>query len=224
MIDKLHYISTAAADGTHLTNIRQALSSGCKWIQLRIKDRPLDHVLSCAFKASALCESFGARLIVNDYPGVALAVNAYGLHLGLDDIAVAEARAIVGDRLVIGGTANTIEHIKQRASEGVDYIGLGPLRFTATKQKLSPLLGLAGYHSIIAEAKALGIHIPVIAIGGINVEDIPALMLTGVHGVAMSGAIRNAEDPAKTVAIIYEHLNASHIKLHQKMISHVTNS
>jgi len=207
MIDKLHYISQQPENGTHLTAIKAALDAGCKWIQLRVKDEPQDLVLQHALNAVKLCNAYGARLIVNDYPEIALKAGAHGLHLGLNDMPVAQARAIVGSNMIIGGTANTFEHIKQRIAEGVDYIGLGPYRFTKTKQKLSPILGLEGYTAIIKQVRLANIQVPVIAIGGIELNDIAPIINTGLYGVAVSGAITFAPDPLQTVKQMYQQLN-----------------
>ncbi|RZK82310.1 MAG: thiamine phosphate synthase [Pedobacter sp.] len=210
MIDKLHYISQPAADGTHLTAIAEALNAGCKWIQLRIKNQPESDVLNQAKEAVKLCTKHDAKLIVNDYPEIALQAGAYGLHLGLDDMSVASARAIVGDNLIIGGTANTFDHIIQRIKEGVDYVGLGPYRFTTTKKKLSPILGLNGYRYIMEKLTQANITIPIIAIGGIQPEDIPGIIELDLYGVAMSGAITKAQNPRETIQTIYNNLNSAH--------------
>jgi len=207
MIAKLHYISQENSEQTHVPAIKKALEAGCNWIQLRVKNQPEEKVLKYALEARALCDAFGAKLIVNDHPHVALKAKADGLHLGLQDTPVKEARAIVGDKMIIGGTANTFEHIKQRVAEGVDYIGLGPFRFTKTKEKLSPILGLNGYKAIIKQMQESGTDIPIIAIGGIELADIAAIIQTGVYGVAVSGSITYAKDPVATVREMLAKLN-----------------
>lgn len=212
MIDKLHYISQQPPNGTHLTAIKAALNAGCKWIQLRVKDQSENLILEYALEAQALCDEFGAKLIVNDHPEIALKSGAYGLHLGLQDMPIAEARQIVGNQVIIGGTANTFGHILQRVAEGADYIGLGPYRFTKTKEKLSPILGLGGYREILERVRLTGISIPIIAIGGIEPDDILAIMQTGVHGVAISGAITHAADAAQTTQHIYRQLHMNVLK------------
>lgn len=189
MIDRLHYISQASANGTHLEAIQQVLASGGKWIQLRVKDQSTEEILKLAIAAKASCDAYGAKLIVNDYPEIALEANAHGVHLGLDDMSVRTARRLLGSEMIIGGTANTFEHILQRVEEGADYIGLGPYRFTSTKKKLSPIIGLEGYKSILDRMKAQGIRIPIVAIGGIVLEDISLIRQAGLHGVAISGAL-----------------------------------
>jgi thiamine-phosphate pyrophosphorylase len=199
MIAKLHYISQESAVVSHLEAIKKALDAGCDWIQLRVKNQPEEKVLRLALEARKLCDAFSAKLIVNDHPYVALNAKADGLHLGLQDMPVLQARAIVGPKMIIGGTANTFEHIQQRVSEGVNYIGLGPFRFTKTKEKLSPILGLEGYDAITKQMREANIQMPIIAIGGIELPDIAAIIETGIYGVAVSGAITFAQNPAETV-------------------------
>jgi thiamine-phosphate pyrophosphorylase len=194
VIDKIHYISQAPEKGSHLTAIEKVLRSGCKWIQLRVKEQSEADVLTLAFEAARLCREYKARLIINDYPRIALACGAYGVHLGLDDMPMSKARAILGKNKCIGGTANTFEDVLKRAEEGVDYIGLGPFRFTSTKKNLSPVLGIEGYTSILEQMNKAGISIPVIAIGGIGLPDIEPLFKLGIHGIAVSGLLTREND------------------------------
>ncbi|MGI4729191.1 MAG: thiamine phosphate synthase [Janthinobacterium lividum] len=204
MIAKLQYISQENTAQTHLYAIKTALEAGCKWIQLRVKNQPEEVVLQYALEARKLCDAFSAKLIVNDFPHVALKAKADGLHLGLQDMPVFQAREIVGPEMIIGGTANTFEHIRQRVSEGVSYIGLGPFRFTKTKEKLSPILGLEGYKVIMQQMREAKITTPIIAIGGIELTDIEVIIQTGVYGVAVSGAITHAANPSEIVTEILE--------------------
>jgi thiamine-phosphate pyrophosphorylase len=207
MIDKLHYISQQPENGSHLTAIRQALEAGCKWVQLRVKDQPADVILEYAIEANKLCNQHGAKLIVNDHPEIALKAGACGVHLGLQDMSVAQARRIVGQQMIIGGTANTFQHIRQRVTEGVDYIGCGPYRFTTTKAKLSPILGLEGLKAIVKQMRAANMTVPVIGIGGVLPEDITSLVDAGLYGVAISGAITRATDRKAIVNYSYQQLN-----------------
>lgn len=212
MINRLHYISQQPEQGTHLTAIKAALDAGAKWIQLRVKFEPKETILEYALSAVALCTEYGAKLIVNDHPEIALEAGAHGLHLGLEDMPVEKARSLVGTKMIIGGTANTFTHIEQRVAEGVDYIGLGPYRFTKTKQKLSPILGLEGYAEIISKVNQKGIKTPIIAIGGIESQDIKGIMKLGLYGVAVSGAITHAVNPAASIAQMYEYVNHTALK------------
>lgn len=204
MIDRLYFISQQTTTKTHLATIEEALEAGCRLIQLRVKNQPEAGVLALAKEAKALCVRYNAKLIVNDFPLVAKTVGAWGIHVGLQDMAVKEVRAIVGPEMIIGGTANTIEHVLQRAQEGVDYIGLGPYRFTATKEKLSRILGLEGYQRIMHQVRAANMQLPIVAIGGIVADDVPGLRDAGIHGVAVSGAITSAPDQSAAVKRINE--------------------
>jgi len=208
MIDKLHYISQQPENGSHLTAIRNALEAGCKWVQLRVKNQPADVILEYAIEANKLCNRYGAKLIVNDHPEIALKAGAYGVHLGLQDMFVVQARRIVGQKMIIGGTANTFQHVQQRVAEGVDYIGCGPYRFTTTKEKLSPILGLEGFKTIVKQMRAANMTVPIIGIGGVLPEDITSLMDAGLYGVAISGAITRAADRKAIVNYSYQRLNA----------------
>lgn len=203
MIDKLHYISQGNQTSSQLNAIKNALDAGCGWIQLRIKNQPEAAILKCALEAARLCEKYKARLIINDHPHIALESGAYGVHLGLNDMEIKKAREIIGKEMIIGGTANTFEHIRQRVNEGADYIGLGPYRFTTTKQNLSPVIGLEGYNLIMQQMLDSSIRIPVIAVGGITLPDISLIMQAKVYGVAISGALTDSPDKKKTVEDIY---------------------
>lgn len=207
MIDKLHFISSENNNTDHLSSIENALNSGCKWIQLRIKNQPEDVVKRYAIEAKKLCDKYNSKLIINDFPHIAKEVSAHGVHLGLLDIPIAEARKIVGDKMIIGGTANTFDNILLRVKSGADYVGLGPYRFTKTKENLSPILGIEGYNSIMQQLRESNIHIPIIAIGGIEKGDISELMELGVHGIAVSGAIAFATDSTQVVNELYTALN-----------------
>ena len=199
MIDKLQFISNQTKGLTHLDSIKIALDAGCRWIQLRVKDQPYEEVLKTAIEAKNLTEKYQAKLIINDYPLIAKEIDAYGLHLGLNDMPIASARKIVGKEMIIGGTANTLENILDHIKEGADYVGLGPFRFTSTKENLSPILGLGGYQSVAESLKKRKQSIPLIAIGGITEEDIPEILETGMYGVAISGSIINAKNPKNVV-------------------------
>lgn len=209
-IARLQYISQQQAQLNHQQAIQKALDAGCDWIQLRIKDAPEPFIREQATRARKLCSLYRARLIINDYPDIAREVEADGLHLGLTDMPVSLARLITRGDMLIGGTANTWQDLEKRVKEGVDYIGLGPLRFTPTKQKLSPLLGIEGYTQLLQQAAAGGIKLPpVIAIGGVTPADIPQLQQAGVHGIAVSGTITHAPDARAVVQTIQKAFNTT---------------
>lgn len=195
-MERLLYISQQTASASHLDNIRAACIAGCKWVQLRVKSGDIS---AQAAAAKIICDQYGVKLSVNDHPAMAAALQTYGAHVGLQDMPVAEARRLAGSGCWLGGTANTPQDALAHAAAGADYIGYGPYRFTTTKEKLSPVLGLEGYRRLMAQLRDNGITIPVLAIGGILLEDIPALMATGIHGVAVSGLVTNAADKKEMV-------------------------
>lgn len=201
-----HYTDTC----TYLQSVEIALKGGCRQIQLRMKDCPVHEVTQTAREVKTLCDAYNADLYIDDHVEICRQVGALGVHLGKSDMPPCEARRILGNGFIIGGTANTFEDIRRLADEGVDYIGLGPFRFTTTKKKLSPVLGLQGYEDIISRCKAHGIHLPILAIGGITAADIPELMQTGISGIALSSTILQAPDPIAETKRITEQ-----IKLYQ---------
>ena len=200
----LQYTSHFTPQISYAEGIRMALEGGCRWIQLRMKDAPAEEIIACAEEVLPLCRRHGANFLLADHVELVRQLGADGVHLGKNDMPVDEARKILGPDIIIGGTANTIEDIIRLHKQGADYIGCGPFRFTTTKKNLSPILGLDGYKSIVLKMKELGIDLPIVAIGGITVEDIPAVMGTGVSGIALSGAILGAPNPVEMTARIIE--------------------
>lgn len=189
MFHKLQYISQGSSAGEQLKHIQNALDGGCKWIQLRWKNAEKEEFISIARQVKDLCKANGAIFIINDYVDWAKEIDADGVHLGLNDTRIEEARKLLGDAKIIGGTANTFEDVLQRIEENCDYIGLGPFRFTTTKEKLSPVLGLEGYKTIINNINSTGKEVKIYAIGGIRAEDIEPVLQTGIYGIAVSGLI-----------------------------------
>lgn len=191
----LQFISHYTEQHSYLDSVRIALAGGCRWVQLRVKDATDDEVRPLAREALAMCREAGATFIIDDRVQLVRELGADGVHLGKNDMSISEARRILGDRFIIGGTANTMDDVRQHHKAGADYIGCGPYRFTTTKKNLSPVLGLEGYRNIVRQMKAEGIDLPIVAIGGITAADIPTIMQTGVTGIALSGTILRAENP-----------------------------
>lgn len=201
MLKRLQYISQGETHEEQLRNIHEALDAGCDWIQLRHKNANEDALIHLSEKVKQLCRNYHATFIMNDHPVLAKMIDADGVHLGLNDMPITAARAILGNK-IIGGTANTYDDVKKRIAEKADYVGVGPLRFTTTKKNLSPVLGYEGYAEIIKRMNTefQSVQLPVIAIGGITVDDIPALLDAGCYGIALSGAITNAESKTNYVS------------------------
>jgi len=199
-ISQFHYITEGIIKFQHWELAEQACKAGVNWIQLRVKDQTDATWKRCALETLEVCNEFGAKLIINDNVNLAKEVGADGVHLGKHDLPVKYAREILGKDCIIGGTANTFDEVKMLANEGVDYVGLGPFKFTPTKKMLSPILGLEGYKNILKRCQLEGIKIPVIAIGGIKAEDVKGLQKFGVHGIAVSSDLTFGNDKAGIVA------------------------
>lgn len=202
MLNRIHYISQGATLEEQEKDILEAFEAGCKLVQLRFKNGTREEILQLAQKAKIWSQFHDAKLIINDWVEIAKEVDTDGVHLGLTDTSVEEARKILGPNKIIGGTANTLEDVLQRIREKCDYVGLGPFRFTTTKEKLSPILGLEGYRKIISELANRQVSVPVYAIGGIELDDLEELKSTGIYGIAVSGIISKSEKKAHTVSEI----------------------
>ena len=188
----LQFITHQTERYSYLESARMALEGGCKWIQLRMKEAPLEEVEAVALQLKPLCKEHEAILVLDDHVELARKLEVDGVHLGKKD-------------MPIDGTANTFEDVVQHYRAGADYLGIGPFRFTTTKKNLSPVLGLEGYSSILSQMKEANIEIPVVAIGGITYEDIPAILHTGVNGIALSGTILGADNPIEETRRILNH-------------------
>jgi thiamine-phosphate pyrophosphorylase len=188
-ISKLHFITTNAVTA------ELACKGGVNWVQLRLKDITYEQYKKVALEVQEVCSNYNAVLIINDNVQLAADISADGVHIGSTDMTPSEARAILGENFIIGCTANTIEDVVRLSALPINYVGIGPFRYTTTKQNLSRVLGLEGYKSIFNQLKTTNTkHPPIVCIGGIIVHDVLSLMETGVHGIAVSGAIGNASD------------------------------
>ena len=193
-IARLHFITIDHPAVSHADQAIRAYKAGCKWVQLRMKDRSPDEIEKEVRKILPVARAYDAVLLINDHTEMVLRTGAHGVHLGQNDMSPIEAREILGPEYIIGGTANTLEDVICLIENGVDYVGLGPYRFTTTKKKLSPTLGKDGYTQILTELNRLDLKMPIIAIGGILDNDIESLMHTGIYGIAAAGAIMAGND------------------------------
>lgn len=176
---------------SHADQVRALCEAGAPWIQLRMKGASLSEWQAAASVSAEICRKHGALLIVNDSVEVALAAGAHGVHLGKLDLDWCEARRLVGPGMILGGTVNNAEDaVRARSCACLDYVGVGPLRFTTTKRMLAPVLGLEGVGGL---AHLLG-ELPAWVIGGVVPGDLPALRRLGAAGAAVSsGLVKNGE-------------------------------
>lgn len=196
----VYYISQGKTPNDHLQNIKKMVDAGVNWVQLRIKGSSANEILDIAQKAKEYCHENQVVFIINDDIQIAKLLNSDGVHLGREDESPQTAKELLGNKKIIGGTANTWDDCQKLIQMRVDYIGLGPFRFTLTKEKLSPILGIEGFRAIMNKMKGSKIDIPVIAIGGIRLEDIEELVEIGISGVALSGFLHKQENIATTIS------------------------
>lgn len=204
---KLQFITHPSTAMTMGEEAEEVLRGGGRWIQLRHKDAPSATLIREGEEVGRLCREYGATFIVDDHVELAGRLKADGVHLGKNDMPVAEARRILGPGKIIGATANEFADIERAWLDGADYIGLGPFRFTTTKERLSPILGLEGYSRVVGQCRAAGITLPIVAIGGIAEDDIPSILDAGPAGVAISSTILGASSPQEKTAQILEIIN-----------------
>lgn len=207
---RLQFITHHNDRYSYADSARLALEGGCRWIQLRMKGADEALMFKTATIVQAMCKRCGATFIIDDDVMLARRIGADGVHLGKEDMPIAKAREILGRGYIIGATVNSFEDIARVVSGAdPDYFGCGPLRFTTTKQRLAPILGIEGYREIMCRMRAAEIAIPLVAIGGVTKEDIPSLLRCGVAGIALSGSILQADDPIAEMQrvsdALYEH-------------------
>ena len=195
---KLQFITHHTDRYSYLDSVRIALEGGCRWVQLRMKGADEALMEQTAIAAQQMCREHGATFIIDDDVALAKRIGADGVHLGKNDMPIAEARKILGEGYIIGATVNSFEDVVRTLQNSTpDYFGCGPFRYTTTKQNLAPILGTEGYREIVDKMRANNISIPLVAIGGIRKEDVAELLALGVSGIAISGGILNAQDPIK---------------------------
>lgn len=168
---------------TYEDMILRSLKAGVRWVQYRDKERSKRKVYEESVKLRRTTKNFNAVFIINDYSDIASAAGADGVHLGQDDLPIREARKIMGDDKIIGISTHSLEQAMDAERDGANYIGFGPIFHTMTKDAGSPK-GIEMLHEIKKQ-----VHLPVVAIGGINLENIRLVLDTGSDAVAVASAI-----------------------------------
>lgn len=168
------------------------LQEGIRFIQLRMKGVANDKVLEVAKHIRPICDKHCAILTIDDKIELLESKLFDGVHLGKNDMPIKQAKQITKNKYLLGATCNTIFDVENAIKDGADYLGIGPYKYTTTKQNLAPILGLEGYKNIIEYMRNKNLNIPIYAIGGITLEDLQQLKNIGIHGVALSGTISTA--------------------------------
>lgn len=193
----LQFITNTKSKTPVTDQIFAVIEGGCRWIQIRMKDASDEDIKKVVEAVKPKCIETGSFLLLDDRVELAKELNVGGVHLGKNDMPASKARLILGAAAVIGVTANTFTDITAVSKLDIDYFGIGPFANTDTKENLSPILGLNGIREICYEMEKNEINIPRVAVGGIKLDDVLPLLEAGVNGIAVSGAIANAENIVK---------------------------
>ncbi len=196
--DKKHMLLYAVTDRawteekTLYQQVEEALRGGVTCVQLREKVMDYEEFLQEAKEIHALCLQYGVPFIVNDNVEVAVACGAEGIHVGQEDMSAGDVRRLVGDGMILGVSVHTVEEARKAVRNGADYLGLGAVFPTRTKDDVDQMPG----ETLRAICEA--VDVPIVAIGGINRGNIGKLAGSGVDGVALVSAIFSAVDIENT--------------------------
>lgn len=185
-LPRIYPITDASISGiSHAEQVEVLIAGGATLIQLREKHASPNDFYNAAAEAIAVARRHGVKIIINDRVDIALALNADGVHLGQDDLPPAGARAILGDKVILGFSTHTLEQAREALKLPVDYIAFGPIFPTKTKQDPDAVVGLDG----LREVRALSGDIPIVAIGGINADNVSFVLDAGADSAAMISAV-----------------------------------
>jgi thiamine-phosphate pyrophosphorylase len=202
-IARLHHLTQDTTGCTHAEQAENACKGGVRWVQLRAKNKSYEEWKKIALEVKEITDRYGATLIINDSATLAKELGLHGVHLGKKDMHPQEARELLGKNFIIGCTANSASDIEELLRYDIDYIGLGPFRYTITKNNLSPVLSALQLQYILS----LQTNIPLIVIGGVQVEDVEHILELGAHGVAVSSAINLANNIEESAAAFVKAVN-----------------
>lgn len=203
-IGRLHILTDTQLQDkfSHRELTRMAIAGGADTIQFRQKHGSTRELIETALAMKELCARAGIMFIVNDRIDVAMASDADGIHLGQDDFPIELARKLMGGNKIIGGSAGNIEEALKCAADGADYIGFGPVYPTGSKVDAGPVTGIEAMKDI-----SRVVSLPIIAIGGINSENVIEIIRAGAHGIAVISAVCCSEDPIAASRILKEALD-----------------
>lgn len=191
-IEKLHFITHDFPGRTHVEQAEKACAAGAKWIQYRCFSKPDDALIEDITAIGEICDDWGATLIVTDHIRLAGQGDIQGFHIEDMSADFTELRRLLGDEYTLGGSANQLDQVERIFHGGADYVGVGPFTISHTKPNNFPQLAASDYLQLMDQLMMKGIEIPVLAVGGVRLEDVPDLMQTGIFGVAVSNAINSA--------------------------------
>jgi thiamine-phosphate pyrophosphorylase len=188
---KLYLVTDDQQDLATLEHVvEQAVAGGVTMVQVREKHGNVRAFIERAQRVKAILKGTGVPLIINDRVDVALAVDADGLHLGQSDMPATIARQLIGENKILGLSIENEQQLEESNHLPIDYIGLSAIFATPTKTNTKKHWGVEGLKKALETTR-----LPIVGIGGINENNIPELMATGVHGLALVSAICHADDP-----------------------------
>jgi len=200
-IAKFHYLTQDLPHRSHVEQVQIACQAGANWIQYRCLTKTDDELISEINELAAICDDWGATLILTNHYHLLDRVDAQGVHIEDFDADFAAIREHISDEKTLGASATNIEALLRVQGTGVvDYCGYGPFAHTDTKPNNKPLLGFSGYRALQSQP----IEMPVIAVGGIQLSDVEPLLETGIYGLAVSGAINMTSDPGRMLKEFYQ--------------------
>jgi len=201
-ISKFHYLTQDLPNRSHVEQVSIACEAGANWIQYRCLTKPDDELIDEIDEIAAICDDWGATLILTNHYHLLDRVDAQGVHIEDFDADFEAIRVNIGDDKTLGASATNINRLLHVQNSGVvDYCGYGPFAHTDTKPNNEPLLGFEGYRKL---QKHPEIEIPVIAVGGIQLADVELLLETGIYGIAVSAAVNLAIDPSRAFKEFYQ--------------------
>jgi thiamine-phosphate pyrophosphorylase len=185
-LPKIYPITDRSISGlSHLEQVRRLIDGGATMIQLRDKDAAAGEFYAHAMEAIAYARARDVKIIVNDRVDIALATCADGVHLGQDDLPPSEARKLLGPDAIIGFSTHTVEHAKAALDLPVDYVAIGPVFSTSTKDDPDPVVGLEGLRAVRSELDSF----PLVAIGGIDRSNAGSVLDAGAQSLAIISAL-----------------------------------
>ncbi len=193
-IEKFQFITHDIPQHTHIEQVQIACEAGAKWIQYRCLTKTDEDLLNDIAIIGETCDDWGATLIITDHIHLKGKGDIQGFHIEDMDADFTALRKLIGEEFTLGGSANTVENLIRLAKEGADYAGFGPFSITTTKPNTAPMIGYKGYAFAVEQLRIKEINLPILAVGGVNLIDIPSLMETGIYGIAASSAINQADD------------------------------
>ncbi len=208
-IGRLHALTDTVLQSrfSHLELARMAIKGGADTIQFRQKVGTTREMIEIVRQLKQLCQDSGVTLVVNDRLDVAIAAEADGVHLGQDDFPIPLARKLLGESRIIGGSAASLEEAQKCLAEGADYIGFGPVYPTESKADADPVTGIK-----LLKQTVEAIPLPIIAIGGINIENTPEAIRAGAQGIAVISAVCCQENPEQATQALYNALQTEPLK------------